>query len=259
MRITDTAEGGDIFTNQVEIASTDPGSDIEAYYDNNIAQYATTVMLPNFEVGKVYESSQVAGTVVTYTLTVTNVGSITGTNIVISDTLPAGLTYGGGDGSFDGTDITWNLVDIAPDGGTATAWFWAALPCTGTITNDSYQVVASDQGIDSPPGDAVTFGILPPTIAADFTQSADAILEGEQVVFTATATTNGTALTYAWDFGDGDTGSGATVAHTYMLAGNYDVSLTATDTCGYSDVHLVPDAVIVSRTEFLIYLPLIIR
>jgi PKD repeat protein len=35
-----------------------------------------------------------------------------------------------------------------------------------------------------------------------------------------------------WDFGDGNTDEGATVAHTYATAGNYVVSLTGTGPCG---------------------------
>jgi PKD repeat protein len=39
----------------------------------------------------------------------------------------------------------------------------------------------------------------------------------------------GQTLTYDWNFGDGNTGSGAAPSHTYNLAGNYIVSLTVTD------------------------------
>jgi len=40
---------------------------------------------------------------------------------------------------------------------------------------------------------------------------------------------NGDALTFAWDFGDGATGSGETISHTYTAAGEYTVVLTASD------------------------------
>ena len=39
----------------------------------------------------------------------------------------------------------------------------------------------------------------------------------------------GQTLTYDWNFGDGNTGSGATPTHTYTRAGNYIVSLTVAD------------------------------
>jgi PKD repeat protein len=40
---------------------------------------------------------------------------------------------------------------------------------------------------------------------------------------------DGNALTFAWNFGDGGTGSGATPSHTYSIAGSYLVTLTVTD------------------------------
>jgi len=46
---------------------------------------------------------------------------------------------------------------------------------------------------------------------------------------------DGGGLTYAWDFGDGSTGEGMTVQHTYTMAGTYPVSLTVVDDEGMSD------------------------
>jgi PKD repeat protein len=42
----------------------------------------------------------------------------------------------------------------------------------------------------------------------------------------------GPIASYAWDFGDGATGSGATVSHTYQSAGTYTATLTVTDAVG---------------------------
>ena len=54
--------------------------------------------------------------------------------------------------------------------------------------------------------------------------------EGNPVQFTSTSTTNpsGYQITsYEWNFGDGETGRGQTVSHTYAQAGDYEVTLTA--------------------------------
>ena len=47
-----------------------------------------------------------------------------------------------------------------------------------------------------------------------------------------TFTTGGIGATYLWDFGDGNTGLGESVNHTYTTAGFYVVTLTITDTDG---------------------------
>ena len=40
---------------------------------------------------------------------------------------------------------------------------------------------------------------------------------------------DGVVTAYAWNFGDGTTGTGATASHTYPIAGDYSVTLTVTD------------------------------
>jgi PKD repeat protein len=51
---------------------------------------------------------------------------------------------------------------------------------------------------------------------------------GEPTTFTVTVTA-GEGLAYAWHFGDGTTGAGATMSHTYALTGLYTVTVTATN------------------------------
>ena len=48
----------------------------------------------------------------------------------------------------------------------------------------------------------------------------------------ASSDSDGTVVGYAWDFGDGTTGSGATLNHTYTAGGTYTVVLTVTDNDG---------------------------
>lgn len=62
-----------------------------------------------------------------------------------------------------------------------------------------------------------TSGISPFTVTFDASASYDP---------------DGSTLTYAWDFGDGNSASGVAPAHTYATPGNYTVTLTVTDQQG---------------------------
>ena len=64
------------------------------------------------------------------------------------------------------------------------------------------------------------------TSTVDFTGTPTSGNSPLAVAFTSTAAPGGTA--FAWTFGDGNTGSGATVNHTYSTPGAYTVSLTVT-------------------------------
>jgi len=61
--------------------------------------------------------------------------------------------------------------------------------------------------------------------------------EGDSASFSAAASVdpNGTIVDYAWEFGDGASGSGASTAHTYANDGNFTVRVTVTDNDGYTD------------------------
>ena len=54
---------------------------------------------------------------------------------------------------------------------------------------------------------------------------------GVPVTFDGTGSTDpdGNALTYSWEFGDGETGTGSNPEHTYDSAGTYKVNLTVND------------------------------
>ncbi len=54
---------------------------------------------------------------------------------------------------------------------------------------------------------------------------------GEAVTFTASASGT-TPMLFAWNFGDGGTGVGPSVVHTYAAEGDYTVHLTVTNACG---------------------------
>lgn len=74
-------------------------------------------------------------------------------------------------------------------------------------------------------------GPVTAAIAASSTTAAAAPLD---VVFTGadSSSTAGTIVAYAWDFGDGSSGSGVSPAHTFTAPGRFTVTLTVTDSAG---------------------------
>ena len=58
---------------------------------------------------------------------------------------------------------------------------------------------------------------------------------------------DGTIASHSWNFGDGDTDTGATVDHTYDTAGSYTAVLTVTDNRGRTDTAPVSIEVIVGN------------
>ena len=69
---------------------------------------------------------------------------------------------------------------------------------------------------------------------ASFTYSPSNPTVNTTVSFDASASndSDGTIANYAWDFGDGNTGTGVTTSHTYPIANTYTVNLTVTDNTG---------------------------
>ena len=69
-----------------------------------------------------------------------------------------------------------------------------------------------------------------PPVAA-FTYAPSSPYTGQNVVFNATSSSDpdGTIVSYAWNFGDSTTGTGAIPTHSYTAGGNFTVTLTVTD------------------------------
>lgn len=253
-RVPADADGRDVFTNLAQVASDHP-QDIEADYANNTSSASFAVPLPYFSVSKGYSGVPIAGMPVTYLLALTNDGSQQGTGIHLVDPLPAGLTYGGG-GSFSGGVVSWDIANLYA-GASSVQTFWGTLACTAgaAVVNQDYRVQASDQGISGPSGAPLSLTIAAPTISASAAASAYALDPGQVVTFTASGETDGTALTYTWDFGDGGTAAGASVTHAFWTPGEHLVTLTATDGCGYE----ASATVTVTVTSMNVYLPMVMR
>ena len=126
----------------------------------------------------------------------------------------------------DGTIVSyvWNFGD----GTTATG-----IDAEHAYYNDgTYRVtltVTDDDGATDSATATKTVLNQPPV--ASFTESAHKVDTEEIIYFNASDSydPDGTIIGYAWDFGDGTTGTGVTPEHAYSEAGNYTVTLTVTD------------------------------
>ena len=65
----------------------------------------------------------------------------------------------------------------------------------------------------------------------------------------ASADADGTVASYAWDFGDGGTATGAKATHAYARAGTYPVRLTVTDDSGATAVKTADVTVVAPRVN----------
>ncbi len=175
---------------------------------------------------------------ITYTLTITNSSALTATNAVISDTLPAGLTFAGpvtltppGAGTVGTPPTLVSSLTISP--GLSISVTFPVTVNTGVVSGTlivNNAAITSTEVITPVTGSvAVTVFDSPITGLAAANNSPTTL--GNATFFTATIT-GGTNVTYTWNFGDSTTGSGANTTHTYAAIGSYTARVTATNSVG---------------------------
>lgn len=122
-------------------------------------------------------------------------------------------------------EYDWDWGDGTPNGNGVTASHTYA-------TRGDYVLVLIVPGPDGADITAELVTVdLPPV--ASFTSTADGLTVS--VDGSGSSDPAGTITYYAWDFGDGSTGSGVTASHTYATGGTYTVALTVTDDGALAD------------------------
>lgn len=155
------------------------------------AEATTTVLVPAIEVGKTGRTALFVGNQATYTLTATNTGEAPLTNVTITDTIAAGMSYVSsspeGTLSEDGDTVTWSVGNLAVDG-EATVTLTLQGDTVGTMVNTA-SVTATEDVSDE---DELNIVILAATGATiQITDSVDPIREGEEVTFTVVVSNQG--------------------------------------------------------------------
>ncbi len=115
---------------------------------------------------------------------------------------------------------------------------------TGPVTGHTYTTIGTytvtltvDDGNGGTDTETVTITVTNTAPTASFTATPTFGQPPLDVTFDASASNdaNGDALTYSWDFGDGNSGTGVTTSHTYSNEGVYTVTLTVDDGNGGTD------------------------
>ena len=142
-------------------------------------------------------------------------------------------------------DCSWHLIRLVWDAGlnTFTVYFDGAFRTSytadviNTIFGGSSMVY---WGWTGGTGGASADQRFCNTILPDYIVTSNSLCQGEQVTFDdASLTSSGNITGFNWDFGDGTTGTGIPITHTYNNSGTFDVSLSIT-TEGCSEDTVIP-------------------
>ncbi|TWU41376.1 Large cysteine-rich periplasmic protein OmcB precursor [Novipirellula aureliae] len=136
-----------ILTNTIDEAATGTltnTASLDDPADGVITATAETTLTPDFDVVVEKEVSNAApepGATVVYTVTVNNEGPSTASGVILTDTIPAGLTFVSGtlnnqNGTSDGSVVTFPAITLdSGSSATATLTFTVGATAAGQITN----------------------------------------------------------------------------------------------------------------------------
>jgi PKD repeat protein len=145
-------------------------------------------------------------------------------------------------------------------------WSGAVSGSASLVTNSSGQADFRSARVSATTGSVFTFTVTGITLSGYLYDSARNVETGDSIAvggaqrptavlsadrtsgpapltvnFSATGSSDvdGTIVSYAWNFGDGSQGAGASAAHTYSTAGTYNATLTVTDNAGLADTRSI--------------------
>jgi uncharacterized repeat protein (TIGR01451 family)/CSLREA domain-containing protein len=172
--------------------------------DSNVASVTITVLGPtdaDLRMSKVVDNpTPIPGEAIVYMLQVTNYGPVNTTGVVVSDTLPGGVSYVGyaGDGVYGETSGVWTVGSLDRDA-SATLYItvtvdWGTLGIT--ITNTA--VISASDRDDPVSGNnraEATITVTAPNADLAMTKNVDDPMpgEGDTVIYTLQVTNNGPA------------------------------------------------------------------
>ena len=147
-----------------------------------------------------------------------------------------------------GSILIYGPQGFLPPAGTATGIVTSPYTITGLSSGTAYDIYAVDTctGDTSMPAGPLTVSTSGVVVTASFTHTFGTAGPTSRTVFFDASSSVG-AVTYDWDFGDGNTGTGQNTSNIYNANGSYIVTLTVGSACG---VDSITDTVVVGGIGF---------
>ena len=162
--VTVTAPAGGPLTNTASVSSPTP----DPVATNNITPPVITTVTPvaDLGLGKSAADTVLAANDLTYTISVTNFGPSTASSVVVTDALPAGVTFvsASGNGVNNAGVASWNLGDLA-NGAVSNVTVTVTVSADGSLTNTA--------SVSSPTGDPNPTNNVTPPVVTSVTPVAD--------------------------------------------------------------------------------------
>ncbi len=163
---------------------------------------------------------------------------------------PALTLYGhlGGSSLFDVTSGGNGYCDKAGAACGINAVFGERLDCEGTTACNATSGFDGPSGVGAPASLSLFEPLLP---KAAITPPAEAVA-GTPATFSGSSSSDpypGATRSYSWAFGDGQTGTGVSVAHTYAAAGEYTATLTVSDNYGLQSPPVTAKVVVAAPSK----------
>src|SRR5438309_282358 len=154
---------------------------------------------------------------------------------------PAVIAVANRSSASPGMPITFTALATGGSGGYMYHWaFGDAMSADGAAVSHAYQSHGEYTVIvnvtDTLQGSATTsLTVVVAKLDVEATESATTVASGTAITFAASATGGaGGPYTYTWDFGDGSTGIGSIVTHSFANSGSYIPKVTVADSSGVS-------------------------
>ena len=176
-----------------------------------------------------------------------------GVNVTSAITL-TGAAYDPEDGPLTGSSLIWASDQ---DGELGTGETLDGIALTG---GDHVLTLTATDSQGRATAVTVTVSVEAPVSGLTLTNDSPTVL-GAATAFTASVA-GGTNVTFDWDFGDGETGSGpAITTHTYAMTGTVTAAVTASNAINNMTTTTVVTITSVTEpsTDYSVYLPLVIR